>query len=172
MFNTKQGIFGPGGHGGGIFQTTVNGLGSFNTKQGIFGPGGHGGGIFQTTVSGLGTVVTGPRGVYSEATLSTQIEANAVLPRIGRDKITEDGKLGNETCSAISAIIESGSFSGWTMPAACSSGGSSASIVSAPITSDAYEFKPPMSTGTKIAIAGAGVLLVVGGYVAWNRMRG
>lgn len=52
--NTGQGIFGPGGHGGGIFQTTVSGLGSWDTKQGIFGPGGHGGGIFQTTVSGLG----------------------------------------------------------------------------------------------------------------------
>lgn len=28
MFNTKQGVFGPGGHGGGIFQTTVSGLGN------------------------------------------------------------------------------------------------------------------------------------------------
>lgn len=26
----------------------------FNAKEGIFGPGGHGGGIFQTTVSGVG----------------------------------------------------------------------------------------------------------------------
>lgn len=34
----------------------LSGLGSalFNTKQGVFGPGGHGGGIFQTTVDGLG----------------------------------------------------------------------------------------------------------------------
>lgn len=34
----------------------LSGLGSsgFNVKQGVFGPGGHGGGIFQTTVSGLG----------------------------------------------------------------------------------------------------------------------
>jgi len=64
QFNAKNGVFGPGGHGGGIFQTTVSGLGSpdglgalaFNTKNGNFGPGGHGGGIFQTTVSGVGTV--------------------------------------------------------------------------------------------------------------------
>lgn len=51
-YQTHNGVFGPGGHGGGIFQTTVSGLGAlrYGTKQGIFGPGGHGGGIFQTTL--------------------------------------------------------------------------------------------------------------------------
>ena len=28
MFNTKQGVYGPGGNGGGIFQTTIQGLGA------------------------------------------------------------------------------------------------------------------------------------------------
>lgn len=34
----------------------LSGLGgpAYNVKEGIFGPGGHGGGIFQTTVQGLG----------------------------------------------------------------------------------------------------------------------
>ncbi len=46
----------------------LQGLGSvgYNTKQGIFGPGGHGGGIFQTTVSGLGNWPNG-RSYWSTA---------------------------------------------------------------------------------------------------------
>lgn len=166
MFNTKQGIFGPGGHGGGIFQTTVHGIGNFNTKQGIFGPGGHGGGIFQTTVHGLGDTTVGARGVKSEATLSVQTELNAVLPRLGRASIAADGYLGNETCSAIKIVMDSGKFSGWTMPAACA--GSAA--VEIPEVSES-EYGSPMGTGTKLAIAGGIALLAVGGYVAWTRMR-
>lgn len=37
QFNTQQGIFGPGGHGGGIFQTTVQGLGAINYCWNDFG---------------------------------------------------------------------------------------------------------------------------------------
>lgn len=40
----------------------LSGLGTYNTKQGIFGPGGHGGGIFQTTVDGLGAAPSWPKG--------------------------------------------------------------------------------------------------------------
>lgn len=40
----------------------IHGLGRYNTKQGVFGPGGHGGGIFQTTVSGLGAAPSFPKG--------------------------------------------------------------------------------------------------------------
>lgn len=35
MINNNQGIFGPGGHGGGIFQTTVSGLGAFDPFTGV-----------------------------------------------------------------------------------------------------------------------------------------
>ena len=179
QFNAKQGIFGPGGHGGGIFQTTVSGLGSpdglggplFNVKGGIFGPGGHGGGIFQTTVMGLGATDVGPRGVKSEKTLSIQVSLNEVLPRIGRSKVTVDGVLGNETCSAIAAVVQSGKFKGWTVPSACATGGGAAPMPSpAPATMETYEFQPPMSTGKKLAIAGAGVLVAVGGYMVWKKI--
>lgn len=157
MFNTKQGVFGPGGHGGGIFQTTVNGLGHFNTKQGVFGPGGHGGGIFQTTVNGLGS--SSARG------LALQAEANAVLPHLGFPKVAEDGIIGPETCGAIKAIIASNKYSGWSLPSECGSITSTAEI------DLAYSYKPPMSTAAKVAIAGATVLVVVGGYVVWKKYR-
>ena len=158
MFNTKQGVFGPGGHGGGIFQTTVNGLGHFNTKQGVFGPGGHGGGICQTTVNGLGAT-------SSARILAIQAEANAVLPQLGFPSIKEDGILGPETCGAIKAIIASNKYSGWILPSECDT-----TIPTAEIDL-AYAYKPPMSTAAKVAIAGVTVLVVVGGYAAWKKFR-
>lgn len=168
---TYNGIFGPGGHGGGIFQTTVAGLGSYDTKQGIFGPGGHGGGIFQTTVSGLGNTDVGPRGVYDEKTLSLQISANAVLPRIGKNKIKEDGILGDETCGAIKAIVANGSFSGWKIPIECTAIATYSYSSSQQQLDQGYEADTGLSTGVKIAIAGAAVLAIVGGYVAWRKIR-
>jgi hypothetical protein len=250
MFNTKQGVFGPGGHGGGIFQTTVAGLGTFNTKQGVFGPGGHGGGIFQTTVSGLGKInycwddfgfkgchteagaiahrfcqnemkITPgssdwngcyqpvfleqvencsrkycnqytpgagtsmkdlPRSIFNALTKDVQTKANTVLPGLGYNRISVDGKLGGGTCGAIKVVIDSGKIKGWVMPTACSgitrmptkAGGGGGGSSYTPTTSPALEemtYKPPMSTGKKVALAGAGVLLIVGGYVAWSKMK-
>lgn len=263
-FNTKQGIFGPGGHGGGIFQTTVAGLGSFNTKQGIFGPGGHGGGIFQTTVSGLGATGLGgvpaqcwdwpgfknchtnaltathhfckglhvegsagfkdcyskvsaekiqldcvlglgcgvsstsassttttamaslPWGTYNGTTKLVQKDANRFLPGLGYPLISTDGKLGGKTCAVIKLIIDKGKIKGWVMPKACAGrvGTLSRATVAttpaptpsptpsstpSPISPTAY--KPPMGTGTKLLIAGAGVLLAVGGFAAWKKYR-
>lgn len=47
----------------------LQGLGAlaYDTKQGNFGPGGHGGGIFQTTVSGVGHVAPGPMSTQGRA---------------------------------------------------------------------------------------------------------
>jgi hypothetical protein len=167
VFDVKQGIFGPGGHGGGIFQTTISGLGApvYNTKEGIFGPGGHGGGIFQTTISGLGTTDVGARGVYSEKTYNTQLMANAVLPRIGFVKIEEDGILGDETCRAIHRIVASGRYKDWTVPSNC---GTTNSLFSS--EADLYA-EPGLSTMAKVLIAGAMVAVGVGSYVVWKRTR-
>lgn len=144
MFNTNQGVF------------AVRGLGDFNTKQGVFGPGGHGGGIFQTTVSGLGTTAQGA---------ALQAEANAILPQLGLPKIAEDGVIGPKTCGAIKAIIASGKYSGWSLPSACNT------MPSSPAIDLEYAYKEPMGTGAKLAIVGATVLAVFGGYWAWKKYK-
>ena len=182
--NTGQGIFGPGGHGGGIFQTTVSGLGSWDTKQGIFGPGGHGGGIFQTTVSGMGEVSASegtadqmrslPAGTYSPVTKMIQADANGVLPSMGLAKISEDGKLGPKTCAAIAAIIKNGKISGWVMPTACSNASSSTTSN----TTTAPSVDPGVSSGfsfsldtpeKKIAVVAAATLVALGAYYLWSK---
>lgn len=134
---------------------------AYQTNNGVFGPGGHGGGIFQTTISGLGSTSVGPQGVYSEKTLNLQIEANAVLPQIGKSKIAEDGKLGPETCRAIKNIVSSGKYSGWSVPNSCST------AIAKP--ADVSLDKPGMSNSTKLLLAAGGVVLLVGGYIAWKR---
>ena len=140
----------------------------YQVQQGIFGPGGHGGGIFQTTVAGLGATEVGPRGQYSEATKSTQITANAILPQIGHGKIGEDGKLGDETCGAIQAIISSGRYSGWTYPEACASSAESYPAVE---EVDPY-YTPTTDVGLKLAMIAGGVLLALGGYYWWSTKHG
>lgn len=70
-----------------------------------------------------------PLSTYSTVTVETQIKLNQVLPLIGKQKVTVDGKLGAGTCQAIRDVIKSGKVTGWVVPDSCpsvsSSGGGS-----------------------------------------------
>lgn len=108
-------------------QPTVSGLGmlQWETGDGVFKPGGYGGGVFDSNISGLGALgaagkkvgrrggwsLRGIRGlgddnadypyrVKSDKTTALQIATNASLVKAGLCPITVDGKLGGGTCGA------------------------------------------------------------------------
>jgi len=140
---------------------------TYTTERGVFGPGGNGGGIFSTTVQGLGSLL--PYRRYDEKTMSLQAEINAVLPRLGRQNIREDGKLGPETCGAVKTIIDSGKFGGWEMPLACSGKGTPQPPVDPNIPPDAYA--APRSSTNWLLLGGAGLVLAVTGFIFHKTVR-
>lgn len=85
----------------------MQGLGTlqYNTGRGIFLPQGYGGGIFDENLSGLGyTSESIPWMTYSADTLQFQKDLNNLLRAAGKPTISEDGKLGKNTCNACRGI--------------------------------------------------------------------
>ena len=150
----------------------MNGLGAlqFNSRKGVFGPGGHGGGIFQTAQTmGIGqdlptdpniafkdseeaqTIAQAasslPWGVKNATTLTFQQGLNAIISAKGLGaQITADGILGKQTCDAAAkaAAVPSIDFPGM-IPAACAAGGT--------VTPKATPLGPTNSTSTIPATA-------------------
>lgn len=89
---------------------------SWNTGDGVFRPGGYGGGVFDGDISGLGALGRGkprrglrglgddsatyPWRTYSDATKQLQEATNVSLAKAGLCPIAADGKLGGGTCGA------------------------------------------------------------------------
>ena len=117
-------------------QPTLSGLGSlWNEGEGVFRPGGYGGGVFDGNISGLGALSAKPTkslGIlsslfegssdasdypwkaYSDKTKTLQQETNLRLISKQRCPIAVDGKLGAGTCGAIK-------FVGGSPPSSCQS---------------------------------------------------
>jgi len=94
LWSTGDGIFKPGGYGGGVFDGNISGLGSIGarttSKRGRF------------SLRGLGAddSATYPWKEKSAATETLQQQTNVSLAKAGMCPITVDGKLGGGTCGA------------------------------------------------------------------------
>lgn len=90
LWNEGDGIFKPGGYGGGVFDGDISGLGSLTsrTKRDF------------RSVRGLGAADSYPWKEYSDATKQLQVATNESLKKAGMCPIATDGKLGGGTCGA------------------------------------------------------------------------
>lgn len=79
--------------------------GQYDVGDGIFRPGGWGGGIFDSNLSGLGADEMYPWHAYADATKQFQTTVNDALRAQGYCPIEADGKLGAATCGASKALI-------------------------------------------------------------------
>jgi hypothetical protein len=154
LYDTRRGVFRPGGRGGGIFDGNIAGLG--DTWDWLLNPWGSAAAaamgpstpsadtstadatqaaqVFsqaaQTSSAGGGSY---PWGVYSADTLALQKVTNASLKQFGYCPITEDGKLGKATCGArlalksdIPGMTNPSTCQGYTTPSRTPCGGGSA----------------------------------------------
>ncbi len=80
----------------------TSGLGAlgWNVGNGVFRPGGYGGGVFDGNLAGLGATGSYPWASYSADTLALQKSTNVALKDAAYCPVTEDGKLGPATCGA------------------------------------------------------------------------
>lgn len=164
----------------------VQGLGTlqYNTGRGIFLPPGYGGGIFDENISGLGYSVSNlPWHKYSADTLALQKDLNKALRDLGLATITEDGKLGTDTCTAAKKVSAAPGYGYVDVPPECgkshSSGGSS---YTPPMVASPVETSSTLSPGggaglsrtTKNALifVGAGVAAVGAVYLFMRTKKG
>jgi len=129
--------------------------------------------IFSPRVSpqGLGADATFPLGTYSELTKSLQKDLNSSLSKLGCRSIGTDGKLGPETCGALSYVIAnpsalSATAAGWSgqVMASCKSYNYTCKSSTPPVTAPPpVSMMPPEATssGSKLSTAN----MVVGGTV-------
>lgn len=93
LWSVGDGIFKPGGYGGGVFDNNISGLGALGvprTKRSL-----------RRSVSGLGSDATDyPWKAVSEKTRELQKATNESLAKAGLCPLTVDGKLGGATCGA------------------------------------------------------------------------
>lgn len=92
----------------------------WDTGEGVFRPGGYGGGVFDGNISGLGSIGqrTAPRKaigaddddmpwrVKTNTTIELQSTVNALLLGMGMCPIEVDGKLGGATCGAAKYVLQ------------------------------------------------------------------
>lgn len=175
----------------------------YNTGDGIFKPGGYGGGVFDGNLSGtppLGKLARTSMGAlgddasdavdypwlkYSAKTAALQTATNVNLKASGYCPLTVDGKLGPATCGArerLSADAPGTMFSNpatcqdYSIPALASTGcgaGASTTLVSTPASQAAMTSSLPMSGSTKKILGflagGLGAVAIV--YVVKKRSR-
>lgn len=156
--------------------TTTQGLGTlqYNTRRGIFRPGGYGGGIFDGDISGLGyTADSLPWSTYSADTAEFQKDLNALLRAEGKPTLTEDGRLGKDTCNACRGIeacrpVPTNCAQQYATPAP-------SPVVAPPLTvnQSAMLPSPGMSSTTKNALifVGAGAAAIGIAYFVMKRKK-
>lgn len=164
----------------------VNGLGSlqYQTGRGIFRPEGNGGGIFDENISGVGaalgySVASLPWHGYDANTLALQKDLNKALRDLNQPTIKEDGKLGDNTCSAAKLVSKSSGYGYIEVPPECNkshtSSSSSTSTTLVSTTTESATLPPPrgMSSGTKNALVfgGAAVLALGGAFLIMKGMK-
>lgn len=95
MWDTGDGVFKPGGYGGGVFDNDISGLGSLSKKQTVRRLRTRG------QLRGLGDDAADyPWRAVSEKTRALQTATNISLAKAGMCPIAVDGKLGGGTCGA------------------------------------------------------------------------
>ncbi len=181
-------------------QSTVSGLGQIvDTGEGVFRPGGYGGGVFDGNISGLGALATKPNkslGIlsslfssadatdypwksYSEKTKALQQQTNLDLIAKQRCPIAVDGKLGPGTCGAIRYVGKSPptTCESFTDPppltANCAQGGGGAPVVvtTSPLPSSPV-LESGMSSSSKRALGFAiGGALAIGAVLVLRKKR-
>ena len=197
----------------GLGETVGEGM-LWDTGQGIFKPGGYGGGVFDGDISGLGSLSSirkgkrrrhpfhlGPMGalgddasdypwkVKSDKTAALQTATNQLLAEAALCPLTVDGKLGAGTCGArkylndnkdkfftgISEIAYPSTCQSFTLPATlasgCGSSKSPTSIAPSPVVMN-LDASAGMSSSTKRALGFAlGGILAIGAVVMLRKKR-
>lgn len=184
LWETGQGIFKPGGYGGGVFDGDISGLGSLSAgkkrRRFRLGP-----------IRGLGDDASDyPWKVKSDKTTALQQATNQLLAEAALCPLTVDGKLGPGTCGArkylndnkdkfftgISEIANPSTCQSFTAPAAlstgCGAGKAPTSITSAPQPVIDLDASAGMSSSTKRALGFAlGGILAIGAVVMLRKKR-
>lgn len=177
---------------------------SWDTGQGVFKPGGYGGGVFDGDISGLGSIGArgqrrGVRGLgdaaadypwraYSDKTKALQASTNESLKKAGMCPIAVDGKLGGGTCGARNYLtVNSQQIFGQEMsfanPPACDAHGSElvrpksaaggcggGTSITPPTALPAPPIEAGMASSTKRALGFAlGGVLAIGAVVMLRR---
>lgn len=183
LWETGDGVFKPGGYGGGVFDGDISGLGSVGARR---------------SVKGIGTTGLGddsadyPWKAYSEKTKALQTATNSLLAQAALCPIPVDGKLGAGTCGArkylndnkdrfftgIAQIAYPSTCQSFTTPASLTTGCGNAapksptSISPASTPAASPVFEAGMSSGTKRTLGFAlGGLLAIGAVVMLRRKR-
>jgi hypothetical protein len=179
---------------------------SWDTGEGVFRPGGYGGGVFDGNISGLGSIGArrriGMRGLgedsadypwkaYSDKTKALQVTTNESLKKAGLCPIAADGKLGGATCGARNHLsVNSEKYFGQLMdfanPSACdahvnelvrpksASTGCGANVLPVPSSSIPQPVvEAGMSSSSKRALGFAiGGILAIGAVVMLRKKHG
>jgi len=165
-------------------------MAGWNVGQGIFKPGGYGGGVFDGNISGLGSEATDyPWKAYSAKTVELQQTTNQALRQAGYCPIAEDGKLGPATCGARAQLsLDYAGRTLFALPSTCPGDGTpytwpkkvgagcpgtSQPTVSIPTTSPTTtaSMSMPMSSSTKKALAIMGGALITAVAVVYFKKR-
>lgn len=182
QWDTGQGVFKPGGYGGGVFDGDISGLGSIGARRALKGIG----------MRGLGEdSVSYPWKVFSEQTKALQQSTNSLLAQAALCPVTVDGKLGAGTCGArkylnenkdrfftgVASIAYPSTCQSFTTPAAlttgCGKNTPKAPTSITPSTATApVVFESGMSSGTKRTLGFAlGGVLAIGAVVLLRRKK-
>lgn len=181
QWDTGQGIFKPGGYGGGVFDGDISGLGSIGARR-----------ARPRSMRGLGDNASDyPWRAYSDKTKALQQATNVSLAKAGMCPIAADGKLGGGTCGARNYLtVNSQQIFGQEMsfanPAACdqhagelvrpkssAAGCGGGSITPSPSTLPQPALEAGMSSGTKRALGFAlGGVLAIGAVVMLRKKHG
>lgn len=187
LWNEGDGIFRPGGYGGGVFDGNIAGLGSIGARSTR---------ALKRPLRGLGADDTAdyPWKAVSEKTRALQQATNVSLAKAGLCPIAVDGKLGGATCGARNHLsVHSEKYFGQEMsfsnPSACADhaselkvptpksqgcGGSSGgglTVTPSPTTLPSTSFSEGgMSSSTKRTLGFAlGGILAIGAVVMLRR---
>jgi hypothetical protein len=179
QYDVGDGIFKPGGYGGGVFDGNLSGAPALGKKG-------------KTSMGSLGDAASDavdyPWGKYSAKTLALQNATNTELKAAGYCPIAADGKLGPATCGARNrlnidagtgtTILNPSTCTGYTTPKSASTGcGTGAStLVTSPAavqSSLVNSSSLPMSSSTKkiLGFLAGGVAAVAVVYYVKKRRR-
>jgi len=183
LYDTGDGVFKPGGYGGGVFDGDISGLGSIGARR-----------VHKSRHSGIAMRGLGddtadyPWKEKSAATATLQEQTNISLVKAGMCPITVDGKLGGATCGARNFLTANNSEGMlFKNPSACDAhagdlvrpkskasgcGGGTLTTTPAASTLPATTFESGMSSGTKRTLGFAiGGILALGAVVLMRRSR-
>jgi hypothetical protein len=182
LWNEGEGIFKPGGYGGGVFDGDISGLGSIGSRRTSKG----------IAMRGLGDDSADyPWKAYSEKTKALQQATNSLLAQAALCPVAVDGKLGAGTCGArkylnankdrfftgVAEIAYPSTCESFTTPAQLTSGcgnntPKAPTSITPASTLPAPVFEAGMSSGTKRTLGFAlGGVLAIGAVVLLRRKK-